>query len=195
MARVRAAQGGPDAREEREENREEYRQEAAAGEPSEYAGVRHPSAKGGQWTPAMELGDRAFGKPRNYFICTNRPDGRPHAAAVWGILLDDTFLFSTATGSTKARNIARNPNCVVCPEPAAGIDRAADETLVAEGVAKRFTNRATLQRFAKVYEQKYDWEADPQAGNYFVVRPRVVFAFGAKDDFVGSATRWTFPRR
>jgi pyridoxamine 5'-phosphate oxidase-like protein len=37
----------------------------------------------------------------NYWISTTRPDGRPHAMPVWGLWLDETFLFSTSRRSRK----------------------------------------------------------------------------------------------
>ncbi|HSN73709.1 MAG TPA: pyridoxamine 5'-phosphate oxidase family protein, partial [Anaerolineae bacterium] len=50
---------------------------------------------------------------RNYWIGSSRPDGRPHAAPVWGVWLDDVFYFGTVPGSVKARNLAANPALVV----------------------------------------------------------------------------------
>ena len=55
-------------------------------------------------------------KSRNYWVATTCPDGRPHCVPVWGIWLDDAFYFSSGAKSRKARNLAANPNCVVCPE-------------------------------------------------------------------------------
>ncbi len=42
---------------------------------------------------------------RNYWIITTRPDGRPHAAPVWGVWMDEVFYFSTGARSVKARNL------------------------------------------------------------------------------------------
>lgn len=156
-------------------------------------GIQPADAGGGllPWIWAVER----LSKPRNYFVCTVRPDGRPHAMAVWGIWLDDKFCFSTAPTSTKARNFASNANCVVCPEPAPDIaGRPLDESVVLEGAVQPMTDKAALERFADVYKRKYDWEMDTSNGSYFAVRPRAVFAFGAKNDFAGTATRWTFGR-
>src|SRR4051794_25481300 len=50
---------------------------------------------------------------RNYWICTTRPDGRPHASPVWGLWFEDEFVFSTGTDSRKGRNLAENPEVVV----------------------------------------------------------------------------------
>jgi len=37
------------------------------------------------WSWAVERLSAAH----NYWICTTRPDGRPHAVPVWGVWLDD----------------------------------------------------------------------------------------------------------
>ena len=122
----------------------------------------------------------------NYWVATARPDGRPHVMAVWGVWLDGAFYFSTGRDSRKARNLAADPRCVVCTE-------RADEAVVVEGEAAEATDPDELRRFVEVYRQKYDWEMDPAAGPYFVVRPVVVFGFIEHgDEFTRTATRWTF---
>jgi PPOX class probable F420-dependent enzyme len=123
---------------------------------------------------------------RNYWVATTRPDGRPHCMPVWGIWLDGTFYFSTGPRSQKARNLARSPRCVVCPE-------RADEAVILEGVAEEITDPSLLKRFREVYEAKYQWDMDTSAGGIYVVRPLVAFAFRETNDFLGSATRWHFP--
>ncbi len=50
---------------------------------------------------------------RNYWVCTTRPDGRPHAKPVWGIWLESQFIFSTHPETVTARNLRVNPALVV----------------------------------------------------------------------------------
>jgi pyridoxamine 5'-phosphate oxidase-like protein len=122
----------------------------------------------------------------NYWVSTSRPDGRPHAAPVWGIWLDDGFYFSTGRQSRKARNLAANPQCVVSSEDAA-------EAVILEGVAQEVTDPARLQPFFKAYKLKYNFDMDTSLGPTFVVRPQVVFGFIEHDsDFTKTATRWIF---
>lgn len=66
---------------------------------------------------------------RNYWVCTTRPDSRPHAIPVWGLWLEDTLWFSTDPDSYKARNLATNPELVVHLE-------SGDEVCVLEGEAR-----------------------------------------------------------
>ena len=66
----------------------------------------------------------------NYLITTVRPDGRPHTMVVWGIWLDNAYYFSTGSTTRKARNLAANPNCVVCNDNV-------EEAVIVEGQARQ----------------------------------------------------------
>ena len=63
---------------------------------------------------------------RNYWVCTTRPDGRPHAAPVWGLWADDALYFGTDPASRKGRNLAENPELVVHLE-------SGDDVVILEG--------------------------------------------------------------
>ncbi|MDQ4107123.1 MAG: pyridoxamine 5'-phosphate oxidase family protein, partial [Actinomycetota bacterium] len=127
---------------------------------------------------------------RNYWISTTRPDGRPHAAPVWGVWVDETLYFGTDPNSRKARNLARNPNVAVHLE-------SGDEVVIVEGVAEELTAPApSLSR--KVVAAYAAKDQDPDTGEEFhlenaeglkAVRPRVVFAW-LERDFPSTATRW-----
>ncbi len=120
----------------------------------------------------------------NYWVATVRPDGRPHAMPVWGVWMEDRFYFSTARTSRKARNLAANPNCVVCTEDAT-------EAVIVEGEATVSDDADVLRPVWQAYKAKYDW--DVAGESMFVVRPSSVFAFiETADDFATAATRWRF---
>jgi len=123
-------------------------------------------------------------KTQNYFLATTRSDGRPHVMPIWGVWADGTFYFSTGKKSVKARNLANNPNCVLC----AG---SADEAVVLEGIVRKVDEKKTAQRVATVYLKKYKFDLSTMNEPVFVVRPRVVFGQIEKT-FVKTATRWTF---
>jgi nitroimidazol reductase NimA-like FMN-containing flavoprotein (pyridoxamine 5'-phosphate oxidase superfamily) len=134
------------------------------------------------WIWASERLARA----RGYWLATTRPDGRPHVTVVWGVWLHDTFYFGTSTGSRKARNLAANPSCVVCPEHA-------DEAVIVEGVAAEVLDPTLLQRFQDAYVAKYQEEIDTAQFHLYGVRPCVVFAFISDAvAFPRTATRWQF---
>ncbi len=121
----------------------------------------------------------------NYWLGSTRPDGRPHAMPVWGVWLDKVFYFSTGRQSRKGLNLAANPQVVVHLE-------SGDEVVVFEGMVEEFSDPAFFERFAEVYEAKYNFKpgADPQNA-YYRLNPRVVLAW-KENDFVNSATRWEF---
>jgi len=120
----------------------------------------------------------------NYWLTTVRPDGTPHTMVVWGIWLDGAYYFSTGATSRKARNLQRNPDCVVCSENA-------EEAVIVEGIARKLDeSEIPAQAFAN-YKAKYGWELDPQRGPVYMVRPKTVFAMPEKQ-FPKGVTRWTF---
>ena len=129
------------------------------------------------WSRAVEL----LTASRNYWICTAREDGSPHAMPVWGVCVDGDLYFGTSPESRKGRNLAHDPRLVVHTE-------SGDEAVVLEGtveVLERLPDEA-----AAAYEAKYDWKPGTE-GLWYVVRPRVGFAF-LEGDFTGTATRYAF---
>lgn len=138
------------------------------------------------WTWAVERLTRA----RNYWIATSSAAGQPHCVPVWGVWLDDAFYFSSGAQSRKARNLAANPNIVVCPENG-------DEAVSLEGAVEKVSDPATLKRFVEAYNPKYSWDLKVETvldlGPIFAVRPRKVLGFvDTPGEFTGSATRWQF---
>ncbi len=123
---------------------------------------------------------------RNYWIASTRPDGRPHAAPVWGVWLNDTLYFGTGRGSRKARNFIRNPQVNVHLE-------SGDDVVIVEGVVEEVRDREHLARIIAAYTQKYPgYTSDPefeQASVWYAVRATRAFAW-REQDFTRSATRW-----
>ena len=121
---------------------------------------------------------------RSYWIGTTRADGSPHAAPVWGLWLDDAFVFGTAPDSRKGKNVRRDPRAVVHLE-------SGDEVVILEGVMEP----AELdERIADAYEAKYDFR--PERGEsgddgWYRLRPRVAYGW-LERDYPASATRFGF---
>lgn len=133
------------------------------------------------WSWAVERLERS----RNFWLSTVRADGRPHAMAVWAVWLDGALLFSTASGSRKARNLARAPACALTTE-------RADEAVIVEGVAELVTRPTRLSQLRPVYHAKYGAGYPPDS-SVFEVRPIVVFGFVERAEvFASTATRWSF---
>jgi general stress protein 26 len=144
--------------------------------------------------------ERRLKKSHNYWLTTVKPDGSPHGVSphdvsphtmvVWGLWQDGRFLFSTGSTSRKARNLAENPNCIVCTEDA-------HEAVIVEGVAE-IADLAARRKMIPVYEKKYDWDLSTMKDDMlsmkepvFAVRPRVVFGLWEKH-FQTKSTRWKF---
>jgi uncharacterized pyridoxamine 5'-phosphate oxidase family protein len=149
------------------------------------------------WSRAQELleaGDATL----SWWLATTRPDGRPHLTAVGALWADGKMYFVTGSGTRKGRNLAKNPNCVLSAS-LKGLD------LVIEGTARKVTDRATLDRLAKVYAAQ-GWPATvsgqaltapysaPSAGpppwDLYVLMAKT--AFGVAGAEPHGATRWRF---
>lgn len=132
------------------------------------------------------------------WVATVRPDGRPHVVPVGVLWVDGRFYFNAGATTRKARDLARNPQCVitVATNPF---------DLVVEGEAVKVTEEAKLQRIAEVYASQ-GWQATvrdgalyaeysaPSAGpppwDLYEVTPATVFALGTAEPY--GATRWRF---
>src|SRR5258708_31893605 len=94
------------------------------------------NASEGRGLLAWDWDVERLAKARNYWVATTCPDGRPHCVPVWGVWLDDAFYFSSGA---KARNLAANPNCVVCPEDGT-------QAVSLEGIAEQIADAPTIRR-------------------------------------------------
>ncbi|RKS68753.1 PPOX class probable F420-dependent enzyme/PPOX class probable F420-dependent enzyme [Actinomadura pelletieri DSM 43383] len=150
-------------------------------------GVRGPDEGSGllPWSWAVERLESA----RNFWLCTVRPDGRPHAMPVWGAWDGAALLFSSSAPSRKILNLRANPQVVVTTE-------GAEEPVVIEGHAEILTDGRDLQRFIDLVNSKYATRyrvdfLDPEVNATVAVRPQQAFGL-AQGDFTGSPTRWSF---
>lgn len=136
----------------------------------------------------------------SFFLGTIRPDGRPHAAAIGALWIDDELYFTSGDGTRKSRNLAANPTCTISVK-LGGID------LVLEGEASKVTDRPTLERAASEYRGG-GWPAEvegdaftapfsaPSAGPppWQLYRFTIHTAFGVATADPQGATRWRFDR-
>jgi hypothetical protein len=125
---------------------------------------------------------------RNYWICTVRPDGRPHSIPVWGFWIDGAVYFGTARSSRKARNLAHNAAVSIHLE-------SGDDVVILEGRAAEINldDPPTFKKLDSASRSKYKMPLMTIPGETVVysVRPRVVLAWTEKD-FPKNATRWKF---
>lgn len=146
--------------------------------------------KGKKGLLSWSWAEQRLKKSHNYWITTVKPDGSPHTMVVWGLWQDGRFLFSTGSQSRKARNLAKDPRCIVCTEDAR-------EAVIMEGVAEIADVKAR-RKLIPAYQRKYDWDLSSMKDDMlsmkepvFAVHPKVVFALWEKY-FQTKSTRWQF---
>jgi hypothetical protein len=129
---------------------------------------------------------------RDYWLVSNRADGRPTVRPVWGIWQDDRLLLSV--GSTSHwRNLQTSSEVTVSLGDAA-------EVVIVEGSASVELERTAIERYVEVYNAKYDWNfTTDTAGGIVSVAPKTVLAWvsgrpdvTAQDDFPLASSRWRF---
>lgn len=155
------------------------------------------SADGAEVTPWTQA-RRRLEDAESYWLGTVRPDGRPHVMPVLAVWVDGSVHFCAGATTRKAKNLARDPHCVITA-------RSDALDLVVEGRAEKVNDNATLARVAEAYASKYGWpvvvrdgvfygEGAPTAGpppyEVYKVIPTVMFGFSTDETF--TATRWHF---
>ena len=128
-------------------------------------------------------------RSHDYWLATVTPSGPPHLMPVWAVWHEDRLWFSSANGSRKARNLAREPGCTLSTDDPL-------EPLVVQGWAQRITDRGVLESMLAAENAKYGTAygmemLDPASNSVFAVRPEWVFALDSHD-FTGSPTRFVF---
>jgi nitroimidazol reductase NimA-like FMN-containing flavoprotein (pyridoxamine 5'-phosphate oxidase superfamily) len=135
------------------------------------------------WSHARERLERS----RNYWICTARPDGRPHSIPVWGFFVDDVLYFGTAKLSRKAKNLSHNPAVSIHLD-------SGDDVVIVEGKAVEVSvsEKPVIAKLDAASKKKYKMPLMimPESVLY-AVRPRVVLSWTEKE-FPNNATRWEF---
>jgi hypothetical protein len=125
-----------------------------------------------------EYVEQRLAEAKSYWLCTVRPDGRPHAIPKWGVWLDGKGYFDGSPETRHARNIAGNPQVVLHLE-------SGDEAIIVEGVCRAAPKPTPKlgKRLAEAYAAKYaQFGYSPQPdqwdhGGLFEVIPRKVLAW------------------
>jgi len=120
---------------------------------------------------------------KNYWLCTVRPDGRPHAVPHWGVWVDDRFYFDGSPETRHARNLVENPHVSVHLE-------SGDDVVILEGTASAASQPSPdlSARLARAYAAKYAKQGyAPQPdqwdhGGLYEVVPRIALAWTAFTD-------------
>lgn len=167
--------------------------EPTPGRPHMPPGYINPEMVGAMlpWSAARMRWERA----KVYWICSVRPDGRPHISPVWGVWVDDMLFFDGSPETRRMRNIAANPHIAV------HLDSGPDgnEAFMIEGRAHAVQQpeRALTERLAAAYRAKYaadGYAPEPtqwDEGGLYAMQPHVALGWTS---FLKDPTRWQFNR-
>jgi len=155
-----------------------------------------------EWDRARGLLARLNGPDVTYFLCTIRPDGRPHVTGVGALWIDGDLYIVSGPQTRKSKNVAAKAACSIAVR-LTGMD------VVLDGTARRTTDLETLGRVAAQYRER-GWPAQVDAAAHGFTAPysapsagpppwhvyRFVFdtAMGVAGAEPYGATRWRFAR-
>lgn len=100
---------------------------------------------------------------RTTWLTTLNADGSPHMTAVGALWLDGAYWFQSGSGTRKARNVARDPRCVVAVS-------VRDADVVVEGDATRVTEPDAIARIARAWAAG-GWPAEPDESGTGISAP------------------------
>jgi hypothetical protein len=130
--------------------------------------------------------------PRNYWLgSVSSRNGGPHAAPVWGVVVDQTLYMYSERSTLKARNLAADPRVVLHLE-------SGDDVLIVHGVVEDLGGPADRPDVVAALAAKYQAPGDapylPSADDAFDVlyalRPARAMSWRMQD-WDGSQGRWT----
>lgn len=127
----------------------------------------------------------------HYWLCTVRPDGRPHAIPKWAVYVDGRIYFDGSPETRHARNLATQSAVVLHLE-------SGEQAVIVEGrgQAVHRPEAGLAATIAEAYRAKYaglGYAPEPtqwDAGGLFVVVPTSVLAWTR---FTDDPTKFVFP--
>ncbi len=140
-------------------------------------------------TVAWEAVEQRLSEAKNYWLCSVRPDGRPHVIPRWAVYVDGKIYYDGSPETRHARNIAQNPQAALHLE-------SGDQALIIEGTAGE-AGRPSAELAAKIaaaYRAKYTqfgYSPEPDQwneGGLFVFTPKKVLTW---TNFMDDPTRFT----
>lgn len=123
---------------------------------------------------------------RNYWIGSTRPDGRPHAVPVWGVLVDGVLYHGGGGDTRRARNLDANPHMAVHLESADQVVQVVIVEGVVDKLAEDTADADLLRRVDDAYEAKYGMRHGTPV---WALRPQRALAW---TEYPTTATRWEF---
>ena len=126
----------------------------------------------------------------NYWLCSVRPDGRPHVIPRWGVFLDEKFFYDGSSETRHAQNLAANPHVSLHLE-------SGTEAVILEGTSAPAgePDPELARRLADAYRAKYaahGYSPEPNQwdeGGLYVFTPRQCLAWTV---FFENPTKFVF---
>lgn len=127
---------------------------------------------------------------KNYWLCTVRPDGRPHAIPRWGVFLDDKFYYDGSSETRHAQNLTMNPHVSLHLE-------SGEKAIILEGTSAPASrpDPELAKRLSEAYRIKYaalGYSPEPtqwDEGGLFIFTPRQCLAWTV---FFENPTKFVF---
>lgn len=87
---------------------------------------------------------------KNYWLCSVRPDGRPHVIPRWAVFVDRKVYYDGSPKTRHARNILENPHISLHLE-------SGDQVIILEGTSQPAERPSPelAQKLAQAYKTKY----------------------------------------
>ena len=128
---------------------------------------------------------------RSYWLATTRPDGAPHVAPVWGVVVDEVLYLYSERRTVKARNIAADPRIAI------HLDGASDVVIVngrADDLGAPRTQPLVVAAFDAKYTEPGDAaylpSHDPDFDVLWALRATSALRW-LLDDYDASQVRWS----
>jgi|SRR6185436_13693647 len=110
---------------------------------------------------------------KHYWLCSVRPDGRPHVVPRWGVFIDNKLYYDGSTETRHARNILENPHITLNLE-------SGEKAIIMEGSTRPAEKPSPpfAQMLAAAIGQKYaalGYSPEPNQwdeGGLYVFTPR-----------------------
>lgn len=127
---------------------------------------------------------------KHYWLCTARPDGRPHCVPRWGVYLDGRLYYDGSPETRHARNLLANPQVSLHLE-------SGEQAVILEGTAAPAgaPSAGLAERLAAAYRAKYAGDGYAPAadqwneGGLYVFTPRQCLAWTV---FFENPTKFVF---
>jgi len=127
---------------------------------------------------------------KHYWLCSVRPDGRPHVVPRWGVFIDNKLYYDGSTETRHARNILENPHITLNLE-------SGEKAIIMEGTTRPAEKPTPqfAQTLAAAIGQKYaalGYSPEPNQwdeGGLYVFTPRQCIAWTV---FFENPTKFVF---